>query len=146
MKKLLIAVAVISVAAVAVTTSNAGPTGCRGFVYQHKQLSRFHTTVLFRMYLRVDVCYSNDRVTTSGASCWTDDVYTATVDASDCTVSSYRFGWNGNELGAFHAQGSARFTNCIILPHRIGCVANGAQLTLIGDAYADGTFSGSEAY
>lgn len=134
---LLLLALVIAMAATASTARAA--TGTRTFTFTYHQASALHTTTMFTMHLRMRVSYTNGAITSSHADCWVDNVFTATVQASVCTVGTeYRFGWGGNSQGGYYAQATATFAQCAF---RFGCF-NPAPLTLMGTATADGNFDG----
>lgn len=93
----------------------------------------FHS-ILLRIRLQASWCWNGRAVTRMKASCEIEKIDRVTISVDRCQPQSSPLSWRGNPTGAYYAQVSVNYSNCLF---RYGCWQS-AVLNLERWFYADG--------
>jgi hypothetical protein len=101
--------------------SSLSSAGCEIKTVTKTAKSFLFRTVIFRLHLRVNWCWTYPSITSLAVNCWVSDVDRFTITHTSCKLNGWYYLWSGSSTGGRYQQGQATFSNCVV---KYGCWRN----------------------
>jgi len=142
-KRLLASAALVAVFVSLASTASAVASGtsqqrktCQVFRVVEEDSSAVFHSLLLRLRMQVSWCYDGKTVKVS-VTCKVEKFDRMTITIDSCQAQGNPVAWRGKENGAYYAQVSVNYSNCVL---KFGCWAS-AQMEFERWMYADGSIN-----
>ncbi len=107
---------------------------CSVFKAVNEDKSAVFKTTLVRLQMQVSWC-RDGKVVSVGVTCKVEKFDRITITIDSCQAQGNFVPWQGNPKGAYYAQATINYSNCVL---KFGCWAS-AQMDIVRWLYADGS-------
>ncbi len=129
-------VSLVTTTPVVASSINQYRQTCQVFRVVEEDSSAVFHSLLLRLRMQVSWCWNGETVKVS-VTCKVEKLDRMTITIDSCQAQSNSAAWRGKQRGAYYAQATVNYSNCVL---KFGCWAS-AQMDIERWLYADGSIT-----